>query len=293
MEPRVPAPSAHSSRDSVMACYCALRSPMTAAVSSPEVPAFEVHSIEHWCAELVLATAVGAKLDPSSAPDARRTESWTPGAAPVRLERPGRPHEWRVTSRSPSAPRPEGLRDPGARSRLLHTFVHHELQAAELFAWAVLAFADAPREFRAGLVRLCEEELAHLRLYRGLLRRAGRDFGCEPVRDWFWQRVPSCATPESFVALQGLGLEGANLEHSARYAAAFRAAGDEEAAQVLEQVERDEIGHVAFAAHWFERFTGAPLDYDMWRSALPSPLTPAVLQGRPLNRAARRSAGLD
>lgn len=266
---------------------------MSTADSCREMPVFEALSVERWCAELVLATTVEAKLSPRSAPDTRREESWTGQPAALRLRSPGRPPEWRVTSRSPSAPRPAGLRDPAARSRILHTFVHHELQAAELFAWAVLAFPETPREFRAGLVRLCGEELEHLGLYRALLRREGLDFGHEPIRDWFWQRVPTCATPTAFVALQGLGLEGANLEHSARYAAAFRAAGDEEGAGVLERVERDEIGHVAFAAHWFEYFTGAPLDYDAWRGALPVPLTPAVLQGRPLNRVARRSAGLD
>ncbi|MBM3991016.1 MAG: ferritin-like domain-containing protein [Planctomycetes bacterium] len=250
-------------------------------------------SIERWCADFVLATDVAAKLAPRSAPDPRRAEHWTVAPRALRLAAPSRPPTWRVTSRSPSAPRPESLRDPAARARLWHTFAHHELQAAELFAWAVLAFADAPREFRAGLVRLCEEELAHLALYRALLRRDGRDFGDEPVRDWFWQRVPTCATPASFVALQGIGLEGANLEHAARYAAAFRAAGDEEGARVLEQVERDEISHVAFAVRWFARFRGAPLDYDAWRDALPSPLTPAILRGRELNRAARRTAGLD
>ena len=44
---------------------------------------------------------------------------------------------------------------------------------------------------------------------------------------------------------------------------------------------------------WFERLTGRPLDYDTWAAALPAPLTPSVLQGRPLNRAARLAAGLD
>jgi uncharacterized ferritin-like protein (DUF455 family) len=182
---------------------------------------------------------------------------------------------------------------PEARARLLHTFVHHELQAAELFAWAVLALPEAPRAFRAGLVRLCLAELCHARLYRARLRALGVEFGELPVRDWFWERVPECAGALAFVALLGLGLEGANLEHSARYARHFRAAGDEASARVLERIERDETRHVAFARRWFERFSGAPLDYDAWRAALPAPLTPALLQGRPLNRAARRAAGLD
>jgi uncharacterized ferritin-like protein (DUF455 family) len=250
-------------------------------------------TLERFCADFICASTVEEKLSPKSPPNPREESSWEPAPVPLRLAAPGRPASWRVVSRSPSAPRADALRSREARARLLHTFVHHELQAAELFAWAVLAFPRTPREFRAGLVRLCTEELAHLALYRGLLRRDGHEFGDFPVRDWFWQRVPSCATPEAFVALQGLGLEGANLEHSRRYAEAFRAAGDEEGAAVLEKVERDEVGHVAFAARWFEHFTDAPLDYDRWRVALPSPLTPAVLQGRPLNRRARQSAGLD
>jgi uncharacterized ferritin-like protein (DUF455 family) len=175
----------------------------------------------------------------------------------------------------------------------VHTFVHHELQAAELFAWAVLAFPKTPREFRAGLLRLCGEELGHLALYAAHLQRLGSAVGDFPVRDWFWTRVTLCTTPESFVALLGLGLEGANLEHSARFADLFRAAGDEEGARILEEVERDEIAHVAFAAHWFARFTGRPLDYETWRAALPPPLSPSLLQGRPLNRDARLRAGFD
>jgi uncharacterized ferritin-like protein (DUF455 family) len=171
--------------------------------------------------------------------------------------------------------------------------LHHELQAAELFAWAVLAFPETPHAFRAGLVRLCVEELAHLALYKNELARLGFAPGAFPVRDWFWERVARCTDAASFVALQGLGLEGANLEHSARFAALFRAAGDESTASVLEHVEQDEIAHVAFAVHWFEHFSGAPLDYDRWRAALPPPLTPALLQGRPLNRVARARAGLD
>ena len=93
--------------------------------------------------------------------------------------------------------------------------------------------------------------------------------------------------------LMGLGLEGANLEHSARFAAAFRAAGDEAGARILERVEHEEVAHVAFAVHWFEHFTELPLDYDTFRAALPEPLTPAALQGRPLNRDARARAGFN
>lgn len=242
-------------------------------------------TIEAWCRALVLGTELEAKLAPAAPP-----ERWEDPACAERLQ-PGRPRALVPAERAPRTPR--ALDSAQARARLVHTFLHHELQAAELFAWAILAFPGTPREFRAGCLRLCREELAHLALYRAHLATLGHAVGDFPVRDWFWERVGRVATPLEFVALQGLGLEGANLEHAARFAAAFAAAGDAAGATILERVERDEIGHVAFAKHWFERWSGAPLDYDRWCAALPAPLTPSVLRGLPLNRVARTRAGLD
>lgn len=250
-------------------------------------------TVERWCFDLLTTTDLAQKLAPGAPPDVSDDENWERAARARRISAPGRPRELNVVARSPATPRAEALAQPATRAKLLHTFVHHELQAAELFAWAVLAFPETPREFRAGLVRLACEELGHMQLYAEHMRTLGAGFGDHPVRDWFWSRVPLCTDAAAFVALQGLGLEGANLEHSARFAAQFRSIGDQAGARILERVEQDEIAHVAFAVRWFERFTGTPLAYDTWRGALPAPLTPAVLQGKPLNRVARLRAGLD
>ena len=248
-------------------------------------------TVEGWGWRFVTACDREAKLAPREAPWDRDDLRWEVAAPARRLEAPGRPEGLRAAPRAPRTPGPHALVRREARAHLVHTFLHHELQAAELFAWAILAFPDTPRAFRAGLLRLCGEELAHLALYRAHLQGLGFGYGDFPVRDWFWQRVGSCPDAASFVALLGLGLEGANLDHSARFAAAFRAAGDEEGARILERVEREEVAHVAFAAKWFGELSGGPLDYVRWRSHLPPPLTPAVLRGRPLNRVARRRAG--
>ncbi|MDZ4773735.1 MAG: DUF455 family protein [Planctomycetota bacterium] len=247
-------------------------------------------TIERWCFDFVTSAESAAKFSPQ-APTGDL--AWERDPPARRIDRPGRPAEWRIVTRSPSTPRAEALVQASARAKLFQRFVHHELQAAELFAWAVLAFPSTPHAFRAGLVRLCSEEIAHMQLYLAHMRSLGVEFDAFPVRDWFWERVPSCSDAAAFVALQGVGLEGANLEHSARFAAQFRAVGDERAAEILERVERDEIAHVAFAKVWFEHFTGAPLTFEAWRAKLPAPLTPSVLQGTPINRAARNRAGLD
>src|SRR5262245_2876481 len=245
-------------------------------------------TVEDWCWTLVTTCDLEGKLSPLPSP-----ERWEDPPRARRLPFPGRPPVLRSIARAPRTPRPGALASARSRAHLVHTFLHHELQAAELFAWAILAFPRAAPEFRAGLLRLCSQELGHLALYRAHLGRLGFAVGDFPVRDWFWERVTRVEDELGFVALLGLGLEGANLEHNARFAAQFLAAGDEDGARVLERVGRDEVEHVAFARRWFERWTGAPLEYERWAAALPAPLTPSVLRGSPLNRAARMRAGFD
>ena len=157
-------------------------------------------------------------------------------------------------------------------------------------AWAILAFPDTPREFRAGLARIALDEVRHMHLYARQIERLGHRVGDFAVRDWFWERILPCSAPISFVAAMGLGFESANLEHTATFAARFREAGDEEGARVQELVGREELAHVRFAVRWFGEFASV-LDFDRWREALPRPLSPLLMRGRPLQRDARLRAG--
>jgi uncharacterized ferritin-like protein (DUF455 family) len=242
----------------------------------------EAGTIERWAWDYVLSTSMEEKLSPAPVP-----ERWEEAPPVRRLRAPGRPPELRLVLK---APKTRGLAAPMGRARALHTFLHHELQAAELMAWALLAFPETPTEFRAGLVRIALDEVRHMRLYADQIARLGHRLGDFTVRDWFWERIPSCATPASFVAAMGLGFESANLEHTASFAARFREAGDEEGARVQELVGREEIAHVRFGARWFAVFAG-DLAFEAWRGALPSPLSPMVMRGRPLQRETRLRAG--
>jgi uncharacterized ferritin-like protein (DUF455 family) len=242
----------------------------------------EPGTVERWAWEYIRTTSLEAKLRPGPLP-----EAWEASPPPRRLDGPGRPPELALRTK---APKTRGLGAPLGRARALHTFLHHELQAAELMAWALLAFPAAPREFRQGLARIAQDEVRHMHLYAGQLRRLGHPVGAFPVRDWFWERVPTCVDPLSFVAAMGLGFESANLEHTASFAARFRQAGDEEGARVQEIVGQDEIEHVRFGARWFVTLAGS-LDFATWRASLPKPLSPMLMRGRPLQREARLEAG--
>jgi uncharacterized ferritin-like protein (DUF455 family) len=239
-------------------------------------------TVERWAWDFIHTTSLAWKLAPPQVP-----ERWEESPPVRRPREPGRPPELHVTDR---APKTRGLGAAEGRARALHTFLHHELQAAELMAWALLAFPAAPREFRAGLVRIALDETRHMRLYAVEIERLGFGVGGFPVRDWFWERIPTCDDPASFVAVMGLGLESANLEHTASFAARFREAGDEDGARVQELVGREEIAHVRFGARWFAEFTGG-LDFATWKGKLPAPLTPLLMRGRPLRRDLRARAG--
>lgn len=229
-------------------------------------------TIERWAWDYVLGDTLASKLEPPPVPAA-----FEASPTPRRLAAPGRPAELRVVEK---AGKTRGLGSEHGRARALHTFFHHELQAAELMCWAVLAFADAPGEFREGLVRIALDEVRHMRMYAEEIARLGYAIGAFPVRDWFWERVPACPDPASFVAVMGLGFESGNLEHAASFALRFREAGDERGARVQELVAREEVAHVRFGARWFESFTGG-LDFDTWRRSL-------LLRSRPCSCADAR-----
>jgi uncharacterized ferritin-like protein (DUF455 family) len=243
-------------------------------------------TVESWAKEFVLSTELATKLAPPPAPAA-----WETTPAPCRLSRPGRPPELEVTPRAPKSPRPGALGSPEKRAELMHTFLHHELQAAELMAWALLAFPDTPRAFRQGLIGVLADEVRHMSLYRSYLTSLGFTYGSFPVRDWFWERVPRCPTAVHFTALMGMGLEGGNLDHTERFAMSLRKAGDALGADIEEQVGREEIPHVRFALWWFRRWVKDDA-FEVWTSYLVPPLTPTVMRGTPINRKARLSSGM-
>ena len=247
-------------------------------------------TLERWAWDYVVSSDAALKLAPPCLPPEAELE-WEARAPIRRLSAPGRPQTWHVLSRHARTPSAASLVSSRNRAKLALIFAHHEVQAAELMAWAILAFPETPREFKSGLARLVIDEARHARAYVAHARTLGMQLGEHPVRDWFWQRVGSVSQPAQFVALLGLGFEGANLDHAARYAALFRSVGDEAGARLQEAIALEERAHVRFAAHWFETFSGA-LDFETWIAHLPPPLSPLVLRGVPFERAARIDSGM-
>lgn len=240
---------------------------------------------EDWALAYVQSTHLADKVSPPPRP-----REFAGDRPALRVQAPGRPPELNVTSRAKKAKTRGALAHPGRRAELTHRFWHHELQAAELMAWAVLAFPDTPLAFKRGLLAILDDEVRHMAMYADYLNKYGFSIGDFPVRDWFWARVPNCQSAASYCAVMGVGLEGANIDHTSRFAAEFRAAGDEEGALLQEKVGEEELPHVRFGLHWLRTFTGAD-DFEGWRSYLPSPWSPLLMKGHPIVRDARLRAG--
>jgi uncharacterized ferritin-like protein (DUF455 family) len=260
----------------------------------------EALNVRAFCRALLLGGDLRAKLapPPTGLPDAE------PGPA-LRVRRPGRDAALRMASGAPPLPRPGQLGDPRARARCLARFAHHELMAAELFAWALLRWPALPRELRSGLLGVLRDEQEHCRLYLARLHAHGSRLGEHALSDYFWRHEPAIAAsqhgPRAFLCAMGLTLEQANLDFALLYRDAFRDAGDEESARVCERVHADELRHVRLAATWLARLDPAPpSDPDRPRSlvaayeqAVPFPLGAARAKGRRFDAGARRRAGLD
>jgi uncharacterized ferritin-like protein (DUF455 family) len=216
---------------------------------------------------------------------------------PLRYAEPVRPAGLEIVpGASPKVPPPEGMCDPSQRPRILHALANHELQAAELFAWALLAFPDAPAAFRRGLLTILGDEQRHCRMYLDRLAAMGGAFGDHPVSGLFWRRVDAIDSPLAFVCTMGLTFENANLDFSLEHIEAARAArknGDEETAQVLQEVHDDEVTHVAFAWRWMREFKESGQgDWEAFVAAGPRHAAERA-RGATFDRPGRERAGLD
>lgn len=218
----------------------------------------------------------------------------TPGPA-IRPEKPGRPPSLDL---SPAAearvPRPEGMHDPAQRVRILHALANHELQAAELFAWALLAFPDTPPDFRRGLLRILGDEQRHTRMYISRVTKLGARFGDFPVSGYFWHKTPQLTTPLRFVCAMSLTFENANLDHTVNMAALAREVGDEATAAVIDRVHADEIRHVGFGWRWLAHWKDPGQSmWDAYQANLTWPLRPTRARGERFHPEGREAAGLD
>ncbi len=245
-------------------------------------------SARDYATRIVTGTTLAAKLEPP--PELVLEDT----GEPLRITAPGRTAELTIVSgRLARVPPIEGMRDRSQRARILHALANHELQAIELFAWALLAYPDAPIAFRRGALAILAEEQIHFGLYVDRLAAHDTRFGDHPVTGHFWNKLDHLTGPLEFACAMNLTFEQANLDFAGDYARAARAAGDVATAIALERVHADEIRHVHFGWIWLRRLAGDADPWAAYNAHVTFPLGPARARGVHLDRDARRRAGID
>jgi len=283
--------------------------------SQPESISSRPQSVRDHCLRILECGDLETKLAPPT-DTAGRSLPDSPSGPAVEIDRPARDPGLHMGGGRDRLPRPGLLREPGHRIHCLSRFAHHELQAVEYFAWALVRWPDLPPELRRGLLSALVDEQRHCRLYLDRLEAHGGRFDSGDHSDYFWRQAPviaaSPAGPRAFLAAIGLTLEQANLDFTLTYRDGFADAGDAESAAVCQTVHDDEVAHVALAARWLGRLSEAERlrqpsadtsteearhddgrsDLEDYLDAVPFPLGPARAKGRRFEVAPRRRAGL-
>lgn len=252
-------------------------------------------TVSEFCHHILQSGSLEAKLQAPLGPDGQPLVFDVVKA--VDVDAPIRDDVLQMHDGSERLPKLQALKDAHARAFCLERFAGHELQAVELFAWALLAFPDAPQPLRRGFLAALVEEQQHLRLYRDRLQAHDDDVGTRPMSNYFWKLMPRVrqhAQPlHAFLAVMGLTLEQANLDFALMFKDGFLRAGDDESAAVMQQVHDDEIGHVRLAAVWLPKLTKEGTLKAAYDVSIPFPLSLARAKGRQLHVPSRKKAGLD
>jgi uncharacterized ferritin-like protein (DUF455 family) len=169
---------------------------------------------------------------------------------PAPIGDPGRP------ARPPLVPPRElvqrKLTSPEGRAALIHAVAHIEFNAINLALDAVYRFRALPSDYYGDWLQVAVEESGHFEMLRERLQQLGYGYGDFPAHDGLWEMAQDTAHDHLVrMALVPRVLEARGLDVTPGMLARLQAVGDQPTVAILEQILREEIGHVAIGSRWF------------------------------------------
>lgn len=213
-----------------------------------------------------------------------------PASMPDPIADPGRPARPLLVSPRFVERRQVSTRE--GRAALLHALAHIEFNAINLALDVVYRFRGMPREYYGDWIGVAAEEAHHFALLQDHLRSLGYEYGDFSAHDGLWEMARKTAhDPLVRMALVPRVLEARGLDASPALVAKLRSCGDARAVEIMEVIQRDEIGHVAVGSRWY-RYLCAQRGLDpvaTFRQLLREYDGPRLRA--PFDHAARRRAG--
>lgn len=211
-------------------------------------------------------------------------------SAPPSVTIPGRPA--RPDLVGPFKVKQRSVHTKEGRAALVHALVHIEFNAINLALDVMWRFGGMPQAFYLDWLRVATEEALHFELLVGHLQSLGYRYGDFPAHDGLWEMAER--TSDNLLARLALvprTLEARGLDASPAVRQKFQIVGDARAAEIIDIILRDEIGHVAVGNHWYRHVCDDQgLDPVLTYAELARQYRAPRLKG-PFNLSARRAAG--
>jgi len=138
------------------------------------------------------------------------------------------------------------------RAMLIHALAHIEFNAVNLALDAMWRFPGMPVEYYTDWLRVATEEANHFSLLAAHLGVLGYQHGDFPAHDSLWEMAEK--TRDDIVARMALvprTLEARGLDAIPPVRAKLAQAGDLAAAEILDLILQEEIGHVEIGNRWY------------------------------------------
>jgi len=203
---------------------------------------------------------------------------------------PGRPEKPELVS--PRDVKRRSMQTPEGRAALIHALAHIEFNAINLALDVIWRFADMPDAFYTDWLKVADEEALHFTLLAEHLKSLGYAYGDFSAHNSLWEMAAKTETDVlARIALVPRTMEARGLDASPPIRAKLAQVGDQAAAEILDIILRDEIGHVAIGNHWFGWLCEQrKLDPIVAYAELAQQYAAPKLRG-PFNLEARRAAG--
>jgi uncharacterized ferritin-like protein (DUF455 family) len=137
------------------------------------------------------------------------------------------------------------------QARLLHDLASIELQAMELGLRTLIEYPDAPAAFRQELAEVARSESAHLRMCLEEIETLGFRWAQWPVHCALWNCTDREDSLIDRILIVHRYLEGCGLDAGENILRKFQGSVNPRIKKILEQIVREEVGHVAFGSTWY------------------------------------------
>ena len=170
-----------------------------------------------------------------------------------RIETPGRPGKPELVA--PRDLEKRSVHSDKGRAVILHALCHIEFNAINLALDAVYRFREHTREYYDGWLKVAKEEALHFSLLAEYLQEPGYAYGDFPGHNGLWEMA---VTTDHDVlvrmALVPRVMEARGIDVTPGIIEKFRQINDQRAMEILDVIQRDEVGHVEIGSHWFNYF---------------------------------------